>query len=60
MSDRPSSGDAHGRLLDWRHAKVGDLAPCVRCGRGVMLRNPDTGQPEHKVCAEAALDKTRD
>ncbi|MGW3144883.1 hypothetical protein ACWDG1_09410 [Streptomyces sp. NPDC001177] len=42
-----------GTLLDWRHAKVGDLAPCVLCGRPALMRDPDTGRPTHKVCAEA-------
>ncbi|HEY9372202.1 hypothetical protein [Streptomyces sp.] len=55
MSDDQNPGRVHGRLLDWRHASVGDPAPCVRCRRPALMRNPDTGRPEHKVCAEAAL-----
>ncbi|WP_205522316.1 hypothetical protein [Streptomyces sp. S1A1-7] len=43
------------QLLDWRHAKVGDPKPCVLCGRPALMRDPDTQQPKHKVCAEAAL-----
>lgn len=46
-------------FLDWRHAQIGDPAPCVRCRRPALLRNPDTGRPEHKVCAEAALSRTQ-
>lgn len=42
--------------LNWRHAKVGDLEPCIDCGRGAFLRDPDTGRPRHKVCAERAID----
>lgn len=40
-------------LLDWRHASVGDPAPCVTCRKPALMRNPDTNQPQHKVCAEA-------
>lgn len=42
-------------LLDWRHATVGDPMPCVLCRRPALLRDPDTHQPKHKVCAEQAL-----
>lgn len=42
------------RLLDWRHASVGDPAPCVLCSRPALMRDPDTGRPTHKVCAEKA------
>lgn len=46
-------------LLDWRHATVGDPAPCVLCGRDALMRNPDTGVPTHKVCAEEAQTSQR-
>ncbi|WP_159061199.1 hypothetical protein [Streptomyces europaeiscabiei] len=46
-------------LLDWRHATVGDPAPCVICRRPALMRDPDTHQPKHKVCAEQALAKRR-
>lgn len=46
-------------LLDWRHAKVGDPAPCVICRRPALMRDPDTQQPKHKVCAEQALAERR-
>ena len=39
-------------VLDWRHAAVGPLAPCVLCGRPSLLRSPDKGVPCHKMCAE--------
>ncbi|GAA3037103.1 hypothetical protein [Streptomyces glomeratus] len=42
-------------LLDWRHAQVGDPAPCVLCRSPALMRDPDTNQPKHKVCAEQAL-----
>ncbi len=42
-------------VLDWRAAATGSPAPCVdRCGGLATLRDPDTGRPRHKVCAEAA------
>lgn len=39
-------------LLDWRHAKVADPAPCVLCQKPALLRSPDKGVPCHKTCAE--------
>ncbi|MFL0393533.1 hypothetical protein ACH0CM_12490 [Streptomyces albus] len=39
----------------WRRAAVRDYkdaTPCVLCGQPAMLRDPDTGRPMHKVCAE--------
>lgn len=46
------------RLLDWRHAQTSDPARrCVLCSRYALLRNPDTDEPMHKVCAEAALQR---
>ncbi|MFF8482381.1 hypothetical protein [Streptomyces antibioticus] len=51
---RPAPKRPHtpGLLLDWRHATVGDPKPCVLCGRPALMRDPDTGRPTHKVCAE--------
>lgn len=46
-------------FLDWRHAIVGDPAPCVLCRRPALMRDPDTKQPKHKVCAESALAERR-
>lgn len=46
------SGTTVPPLLDWRHAHVGDPLPCVSCRRPALLRDPDTGKPRHKVCAE--------
>lgn len=46
-------------LLDWRHAQIGDPKPCVICRRPALLRDPDTKQPKHKVCAEKALAEQR-
>ena len=45
------------RLLDWRHAPVGDPAPCVICGNPAHMRYPDKGGPCHKTCAENWLDQ---
>lgn len=53
MTAQPNA--AGPRVLDWRHAKIGDPAPCVLCGRPALMRDPDTQQPKHKVCAEEAL-----
>jgi len=44
--------------LDWRRARIGDLAPCVLCGELALCRHPDTGQPCHKGCAELAASDT--
>ena len=45
-------------LLDWRDAKVGEQPlPCVLCGRLALLREPGTGVPKHKVCAEAVASR---
>ena len=38
--------------LDWRHATIGPLAPCVLCGKPSLLRSPDKQVPCHKTCAE--------
>ena len=67
----PGSGPAsdNGRPmasagLDWSGrdgaplATVGELAACFHCRRPTLLRHPDTGQPCHKVCEEAHLNRT--
>jgi hypothetical protein len=41
-----------GVVLDWRHAKVGPLAPCVLCGKPAFCRSPVKDVPCHKGCAE--------
>ena len=41
--------------LDWRHATIGPLAPCVLCGKPALLRSPDKKVPCHKMCAEKWL-----
>ena len=40
-------------VLDWRHARIGPLAPCVLCGRPALCRSPAKDVPCHKGCAEA-------
>ena len=40
-------------VLDWRHAAIGDLAPCVLCGTPAVCRSPVKDVPCHKGCAEA-------
>jgi hypothetical protein len=40
-------------VLDWRHAAIGPLAPCVLCGKPAICRSPARGVPCHKGCAEA-------
>jgi hypothetical protein len=42
-----------GVVLDWRHAAIGPLAPCVCCGRPALCRSPVKDVPCHKGCAEA-------
>lgn len=47
-------------FLDWRdssHYSPRPL-PCGSCGKSIQLRN-DTGQPQHKTCAEAELEQSR-
>jgi hypothetical protein len=45
---------APGRpVLDWRHAQIGPLAPCVLCWKPAICRSPARGVPCHKGCAEA-------
>ena len=39
-------------VLDWRHATIGPLAPCVLCGNLAACRSPATDVPCHKGCAE--------
>jgi hypothetical protein len=40
-------------VLDWRHATIGPLAPCVLCGTLALNRSPVKDVPCHKGCAEA-------
>lgn len=40
------------RADDWAHTTVGDLWPCVLCGKPAMLRDPYTGRPCHLICAK--------
>ena len=42
-------------VLDWRHAQVGQPAPCVCCGRPALCRSPARDVPCHKGCAEARI-----
>jgi hypothetical protein len=42
-----------GVVLDWRHASIGPLAPCVLCGQAALCRSPVKDVPCHKGCAEA-------
>jgi len=42
-----------GVVLDWRHADIGELAPCVLCGTPALCRSPARDVPCHKGCAEA-------
>ena len=39
-------------VLDWRHATIGPLAPCVLCGTRTVCRSPVKDVPCHKACAE--------
>ena len=39
-------------VLDWRHASIGPLAPCVLCGVPTVCRSPARDVPCHKACAE--------
>jgi hypothetical protein len=39
-------------VLDWRHGRVGPLAPCVLCGLLAACRSPVKDVPCHKGCAE--------
>lgn len=48
---------APGRVvLDWRHARIGPLAPCVLCGRLALCRSPVKAEPCHKRCAESWIE----
>jgi hypothetical protein len=42
-----------GVILDWTHASIGELAPCVLCGKPALCRSPVKDVPCHKGCAEA-------
>jgi hypothetical protein len=58
MADSTSPGAV---VLDWRHAAIGPLAPCVCCGRPALCRSPAKDVPCHKGCAEAWInDHARD
>ena len=39
-------------ILDWTHAAIGPLAPCVCCGKPALCRSPVKDVPCHKHCAE--------
>lgn len=41
---------ANRQPWDWFTARLSDPAPCVVCGEPALLRHPDTGKPQHKVC----------
>lgn len=41
--------------LDWRAASIGEMAPCLLCGRPALCREPYDGRSCHKVCAEEQL-----
>ena len=47
-----TSGMPASVVLDWRHATIGDLAPCVLCGTPALSRSPVKDVPCHKACAE--------
>jgi hypothetical protein len=53
-------------LLDWSGrgdcpaAAVGPPEPCIHCNRPALLREPGTGRPCHKVCAEADIGRRAD
>jgi len=40
-------------MLDWRHGKIGPLAPYVLCSQPALCRSPVKDVPCHKSCAEA-------
>ena len=42
------------------NARVGDLAPCERCGGLALMRHPVTGAPCHKGCVKAPGEVTWD
>jgi hypothetical protein len=48
-----TSASPGGVVLDWRHATIGPLAPCVLCGLPALCRSPVKDTPCHKRCAEA-------
>ena len=50
MADSISPGAV---VLDWRHAAIGPLAPCVFGDGPTVCRSPVKGVPCHKGCAEA-------
>jgi len=42
--------------LDWRTHRIGPLTSCVLCGRPALMRDQG-GEPCHKACAEALIDR---
>jgi len=49
-----ATSPAPGRaFLNWRRGQIGDLAPCVLCGKPALCRSPAKSLPCHKGCAEA-------
>jgi hypothetical protein len=42
------------------NARVGDLAPCERCGGQALMRHPVTGAPCHKDCVKATAEIAMD
>jgi hypothetical protein len=54
---KTEDGKTTSAVLNWRdgsHYNGGRTGSCVSCGSGTWLLN-DSGQPQHKVCAEAEL-----
>ena len=52
MLNATSGMPARPVVLDWRHGRIGPLAPCVLCGRVTVCRSPVKDVPCHKACAE--------
>jgi hypothetical protein len=52
--------------LDWSGrdgkpaATLGEPGPCRLCGQPALLRAPGSDVPEHKVCAEADIERRAD
>jgi hypothetical protein len=47
------------KVLNWRDAEVGPPKPCAICRRPALLRDPVSGRPMHKVCAERRTDRRK-